>query len=272
MSSISGLGSSYINTPAFVPSDAGLAIAQGTSTSTRASNTNILFGSLNQSISFSQKLGGVAQAVDSYTSSLQNSHVYDSAYTAPTTQFLKDLAALKQDASTGNMTSAQRDLQAAKHDAPDDVSTGEAKAYAKHDTLGLAALKLENADNTSDYLSTQGYSASAASSESIALAINSVTDHSQNTVASAAVQSSEISDLATSLAGATFPEESTLRDHFLDVITNMVSSTATATTQNQAYLMSNVMLTQMDNLYGRNGVIGSSTSTLSDEVNLNSYV
>jgi hypothetical protein len=277
MLSISGLGNTvpdyYFQTPAdktliAEPSDDGLAIAEGAQQFSLASNSSYMFSELNQSILYSGNFKGVQGAIDSYTQSLPNFHVYDSPYTAPSTKFLNDLEAVKSDASAGNLGAAASDLQKAKYDAPVGIS----EAYAKHDASGIAGCLTENAATTADYLASQGYTAANAKAEAIALTINGVVDHSQNTIATATTQAGEITDLAISLASNTPSTNAlavpTFGNNFFDVVYNIVNSTASATSRIEAYGLNNRALAAMDALYGSKGTSANGTD-ISGSTNVN---
>ena len=81
-----------------------------------------LFSVLNANILDFNNLAGVGTAIDRYTSSLSSSNVYDSSYTAPSANYLADLANLKTAAASGNTEAAQADLATAKLAAPDNVA------------------------------------------------------------------------------------------------------------------------------------------------------
>ncbi|MBB6143348.1 hypothetical protein HNQ77_001292 [Silvibacterium bohemicum] len=206
MTGISGLGSNagYVggNTAASNPvslSTESIDFALGGDANTvNASNADSLFSVLNTDILNSDNLAGVGSAIDTYTSSLSSSNVYDSPYTTPSAQYLTDLSDLKNAAASGNLGEAQSILATAKLAAPDNVAGGISTAISKGDTAGEAALMVEGTANISDYLVQQGYSATSAAAEASAITINGLSEHATDTPSSSAqTRTQQITDLAT---------------------------------------------------------------------------
>jgi len=137
-----------------------------------SSNVDLLFSKLNAGILVSGDVNGVQSSIDGYTSSLQSSNVYMSSYTAPSAQFLHDLDMLKNAANEGDLAGVDSALAAAKLDAPENVTGGEADAVAKGDTVGMANLMLEARSNIAGGLVSQGYTPEDALAEANAIMIN----------------------------------------------------------------------------------------------------
>ena len=169
----------------------------GDADNVKASNYLSLFSVLNANIQDSNNLSGVGSAIDTYTSSLASSNVYDSSYTAPTPQFLADLAKLKTAAASGSREESEFVLTAAKLDAPDSVAGGIATAASNGDTAGEANLLVEGTANINSFLAGHGYSSKAAVTEAAAIIINGLTESAADTpVSSAQTRLRQITDLA----------------------------------------------------------------------------
>ncbi|MGA3133176.1 MAG: hypothetical protein ABSD59_20445 [Terracidiphilus sp.] len=213
MSSISGLGSNadYVtnaqsrSTAASVTTSSAINLNAGYIQSVDngmvkvpdPSNAGSLFSFLNLNILDENSLAGVGSAIDTYTSSLSSSNVYDSSYTTPSAKYLTDLTSLKTSAASGNINEAQADLATAKLAAPDSVAGGISTAISEGDTAGEAGLIVEGTANFSGYLATQGYSSKGASAEASAITINGLSEDAMNTPSSSAqTRSQQITNLA----------------------------------------------------------------------------
>jgi hypothetical protein len=269
MSSISGLGTSIVDVvpyttqtqsstednPASLNDEALYNLVTNVSKFTQSSNSDYLLNNVNQSI-YSGNAADVQSAIDTYTQSLPNSAVYDSPYTAPSAQFLKDLTAIKNDASSGNLAAAAADFQTAKSDSPENTTGGISAAYEKHDTSAIAAIALEGTVNTAHYLASQGLSTADANAQAIAFTVNSVVDHGYNTAITAQTQTGQITDLATSLAKTedftqteSIPTSST---PLFDIVKSLFGATVSTSDRKQAYALNNQLLASFDATYGSN--------------------
>lgn len=267
MSSISGLGtitSSY----SAQTSDSGsstdptsgswseasvLKLASAVSNATRSSNINYMFYNVEQSIR-SGDSAGVQSAIDTYTQSLPDSAVYNSIYTAPSAQFLDDLAAIKNDAKKGNLEAATADIQTAQYATPDATTGGISLAFDQHNSSAIAAIEQEGTVNTAHYLASQGLTTTDANTEALSFTINSVVDHSNNTGIAAQRQTDQITDLAASLAKSldfTQTESITSSSSSLtDIIEKLFSTTVPTSGRKQAYALNNQVLASLDATYG----------------------
>lgn len=169
-------------------------------------SVNYLFYRLNPAVQArSGSSTDVQSAVDNYLQSLASSNVYDSSYTAPSSQFLGALSALKSDAGAGDWDAAQIDLAQARQNAPLSVADGISLAIAKGDTAGEAALMAEGTANMRDALAAYGYSQTAATAEADAITINGLVGPSNPDARSILTRLDQIIDLATGLADGSSP-------------------------------------------------------------------
>jgi hypothetical protein len=211
-STIVNQGSSENSHPIDLTQDSINSALDATSDSTNASNSNFLIYNLNASITNAGDFTGAQTAIDTYTQSLPTSNVYDSSYTAPSAQFLKDLATIRSAAGSGSLEAAQSALAAAKLDAPSGVADGIAEASANGDKGEEVNLFLEGNANITDSLVARGYTLSDAHAESDAIDINGFISNSLGTTRVDATQQAQITDLARSAATA----ENTTASHKLN--------------------------------------------------------
>jgi len=245
-SSSSVAGGSGSNTISLGTSTIDFALSGSTTTEVNT-DANHLFSVLDTDVLGSEYRGGsnnlaaVGGAIDTYTSSLSSSNVYDSSYTTPSSQFLSDLTALKTAAASGNLQEAQTELAQAKLAAPDDVASGAAAAISHGDAAGEAALTVEGTANISDYLATQGYSSAGAEAEASAVTINGLSEYAADTSTSTPqTRTQQINDLAESTANAPLTSSS---NPLLNIISDLLAArSGTAIDQS---------LINLDALYGK---------------------
>jgi hypothetical protein len=201
----------------------------GVTANQQASNADSLFSTLNANILDYPNLSGVGSAITKYTDSLASSNVYESSYTAPSAKYLADLSALKTAAASGNQQKSESLLAKAKLDGPDNVAGGISTAISRGDTAGEAVLVAEGTNNMSDFLATQGYSSTGATTEAAAITINGFSLGAANTTTSTPQSRlQQISDLAeyaadnqaTSQAGTA----TTTSDPLLNMITTLIEA------------------------------------------------
>jgi hypothetical protein len=258
-----------------VTNDSDNIVQDDTTNYTIGTSVNYLFYQVNAGIqSTSGSFAGVENAIDRYTQSLPTSNVYDSPYTAPSAQFLSDLATLKSDAGAGNLANVKTDIVQAEKDVPLSVAGGADLAIATGDTAGLAALMVEGTENMSDALAAYGATPSAAAAEANAITINGLVGPSNGDAQSVQERLSEIIDVATGLAGSTASSghgaAPTSSDPMLNVIEDLLQTPSAAA--------SNQTLAQLDKQYGGSSSGATTSSNANSEQtatstpNLGSYM
>jgi hypothetical protein len=227
---------------------------RGESGTDQGANAEGLFSILNSDILYDPNLGGVGSAIDTYTSSLAGSNVYDSPYTTPTAGYLADLASLKTAAASGNLTESESLLATVKLAAPNSVAGGISTAIAEGDTAGEAALIVEGTANISDFLAANGYSPTGAEAEADAITINGLSLRATDTpTSSEQTRLQQISSLGVYAADNQVTNQAgnpaTSGNPLLNIISTLIEAkSGTAIDQS---------LTNLATLYG----VGQSTST-----------
>ncbi len=227
-------------------------VSDGVQRFTENSNTGHLLYELNAGILGDGSLSDVQSEIDTYTSSLASSNIYESVYTAPSASFLSDLNALKTDAASGNLAAAASDLANAKLASPAVAENGA-------DPTSLASVILEGTNDTADYLQTQGYSAVNAKAEAnaITLAFTPSLGLGGSTAGeppSDPTVTSEITSLATSAATRDSSTTGGTSDPMFNIIESLLQSTAVS---DSASLQT---LALLNSLYATNGATSTATS------------
>ncbi|MBB5061266.1 hypothetical protein HDF16_006002 [Granulicella aggregans] len=201
-----------------------------------ASNSNLLFYSLNRSIlSPGGDLTQVQSTIKNYTDSFLGPNQSTNWVTPPSAQFLTDLKAIGDTATSGDVTAATSALAKASGEGTGSVATATTRAQ----------VALLTNENMREGLKMEGYSASDATAQADAITIGGLVGRTGNAAKDKA-GSTEISDLARELTLEAFSPDSKTAQSSYVALANIVNTLLGATSTDAA----NSSLASLDKVYG----------------------